>query len=332
MSVTATDFAHSGFDAWRSGAEISASKSTCRYRAWTSGLPASPWGTTRLAATLLLSSCAAGWRGYCWPTSAVTEIGSRTFAGQLRDLMRKNIEVADQRRFVTDMNCEFEAGIPKRVVRDGLGPVLLRTTSRYRCQTPAIRRRLFTAIRPDDRSAWTSRRPKTGRRKLRRLACPGAFFRIPTTTSESAVWTATTRCFASRTPSSRPSVTDGSPLGMRGFAEIVAAATPYTDGANLMARLLRSVRALHSENLHQDDATLLLFRPTGVRLRLRDQGMAPFRLLFPGLGRIPRRRPASAASRLKMMSCDKEEDCKGLLRRVFEPIVEYLFQLLPLDE
>ncbi len=57
-----------------------------------------------------ISSCAAG-RLARILLADVSGHGERVahIAGQLRDLMRKNIEVANHRRFVADMNREFEA-------------------------------------------------------------------------------------------------------------------------------------------------------------------------------------------------------------------------------
>jgi hypothetical protein len=73
---------------------------------------------------------------------------------------------------------------------------------------------------------------------------------------------------------------DGSFLGTEGLLELVTAASPFNDGADLMSRLIHSVRALDPQNLNQDDSTLVLFRTTGVRFHFRDQLLAPFRYLF----------------------------------------------------
>ena len=228
-----------------------------------------------------ISSCAAG-RLARILLADVSGHGERVahVAGQLRDLMRKNIEVADHRRFVADMNCEFEAGSQSGLFATALvlsffAPTRSLSVSNAGHPPPLVYRHSTGRWEYLDQSAAEGRSPQAPPTGLPWGIFPHTDYheRKCRLHRDDAVL-----CFTDAFIEARR--TDGSPLGTRGFAELVAAATPYTDGADLMARLLRSVRALHSENLRQDDATLVLFRATGVRLRLRDQWLAPFRLLF----------------------------------------------------
>ncbi len=236
-----------------------------------------------------ISSCAAG-RLARILLADVSGHGERVanVAGQLRDLMRKNIEVADHRRFVADMNREFAAGSQSGLFATALvlsffAPTRSLSVSNAGHPPPLFYRHSIGRWEHLDQSADEHRLPRappTGlpwgifsdtdyRERKQRLDRGDAVL-----------------CFTDAFVEAQRS--DGSPLEMRGFTELVAAATPYTDGADLIARVLRSVRALHPENLHQDDATLVLFRATGERLRLRDQWMAPFRMLFSRISDVSR--------------------------------------------
>ena len=194
--------------------------------------------------------------------------------------MRKNIEVADQRRFVADMNHQFEAGsqsgtFATALVLSFFAPTRSLSVSNAGHPPPLIYRHLTGRWEYLDRSAAEDRSPQAPPTGLPWGIFPHTNYheRKCRLDRDDAVL-----CFTDAFIEAQRA--DGSPLEMQGFAELVAAATPYTDGADLMARLLRSVRALHPENLHQDDATLVLFCATGERFRLRDQWMAPFRMLF----------------------------------------------------
>ena len=57
------------------------------------------------------------------------------------------------------------------------------------------------------------------------------------------------------------------------------ASTQYTDEQAFISSVVEAIRALNPGNLSQDDATILLFRANGTRTSIRDNLLAPFRLL-----------------------------------------------------
>ena len=72
--------------------------------------------------------------------------------------------------------------------------------------------------------------------------------------------------------------TDGEFLGIQGVLQIVASIRD-TGERSFLSSLVNAIQALHPGNLSQDDATLVLFCASGTRTLLRDDLLAPFRLL-----------------------------------------------------
>jgi serine phosphatase RsbU (regulator of sigma subunit) len=201
-------------------------------------------------------------------------------AGQLRDLMRKNIEVADHRRLVIDMNRQFEAGtqagtFATAVVVSFFAPTRSLLVCNAGHPAPLVYRRLADRWEYLDRLAAEVQSPRTRYAGLPLGILPHSDYeqRKVRLDRGDAVLCYTDAFIEAQRP-------DGSFLGTEGLLELVAAASPFTDGADLMLRLIHLVRALDPQNLNQDDATLVLFRTTGVRFHLRDQLLAPFRYLF----------------------------------------------------
>jgi hypothetical protein len=69
---------------------------------------------------------------------------------------------------------------------------------------------------------------------------------------------------------------DGKSLGVDGMLQTVAS-IQHTDEQALISSLVAAIRALHPENLTQDDGTVVLFRATGTRTSIRDNLLVPFR-------------------------------------------------------
>ncbi len=71
---------------------------------------------------------------------------------------------------------------------------------------------------------------------------------------------------------------DQQPLGIPGIVELLnSRSRPHAD--QVIPELCESVRSLSDANLQDDDATLILGEFTSSRVRLRDNLLAPFRLL-----------------------------------------------------
>ena len=58
-----------------------------------------------------------------------------------------------------------------------------------------------------------------------------------------------------------------------------SAGTQDTDGRAFIAAVCGAVKALHPDNLTQDDATIVLFRANGTRTSIRNDLLAPLRFL-----------------------------------------------------
>jgi serine phosphatase RsbU (regulator of sigma subunit) len=71
---------------------------------------------------------------------------------------------------------------------------------------------------------------------------------------------------------------DGKILGIDGLLSLVSSMR-FTDAERLLSDVVESIQGLSAGNLEQDDATILMFRANGVRSSLRDNLLAPFRLM-----------------------------------------------------
>ena len=72
--------------------------------------------------------------------------------------------------------------------------------------------------------------------------------------------------------------TQGNLLGSEGLMRIVESLDP-SKPAEIIPRLLERLSLEHAGNLSQDDATALLFRADGSSVSLKNNLLAPFRLL-----------------------------------------------------
>jgi serine phosphatase RsbU (regulator of sigma subunit) len=73
---------------------------------------------------------------------------------------------------------------------------------------------------------------------------------------------------------------DGSQLGMAGLKEIVR----NLDSSKpelVIPNVLNALDSLHSANLDEDDLTVMLIEATGTKSTVKDNLLAPFRLLRP---------------------------------------------------
>ncbi len=70
----------------------------------------------------------------------------------------------------------------------------------------------------------------------------------------------------------------GELLGMKGLLAL-AQQQDVSDPSRLVTSLLDSIRQSHAENLDHDDVTVILFQATGTATTLRDNLLAPYRLV-----------------------------------------------------
>ncbi|MDA1185626.1 MAG: SpoIIE family protein phosphatase [Acidobacteria bacterium] len=75
----------------------------------------------------------------------------------------------------------------------------------------------------------------------------------------------------------------GEMLGPEGIRRL-AASTERTEPRQIIAEIVRRVTAMSGNNLTGDDVTILLLRPNGASVPMRDNLFAPFRYLSNLLG------------------------------------------------
>ncbi len=201
-------------------------------------------------------------------------------AEQLRDLMRKYIEVADHRRLVADMNHEFEGGAANGIFASSVViSFFAPTRSLLLCNaghpSPLVYRSSTGRWEYLERLAAEVRSPRAEPADLPLGMLPHTDYEQRKVRLEPGD---TVVCYTDAFSEARRA--DGSPLGTAGLLESVSAIPTFSDGTELATRIVGSLRTLHPENLNQDDSTLVVFRATGQRFRLRDQLTAPFRVAF----------------------------------------------------
>lgn len=225
-----------------------------------------------------LSSCASGriTRILLADVSGHGELVASTAAG-LRDLMRKNVNVISQRRFVAAMNQQFTAAsaagsFATAVVSSFFAP----TQSLSLCNAGHPNPLLFRAARRD----WTildlTNPPRDSANEISDLPL-GIVDQVGY--RELNVRLDKGDCVLCYSDAfSDACGTDGRPLGVEGVLQAVASMREAGEEA-FLSSLVDVIRALHPGNLSQDDATLVLFSANGTRTLLRDDLLAPFRLL-----------------------------------------------------
>lgn len=225
-----------------------------------------------------LSSCASGriTRILLADVSGHGELVAKTAAG-LRDLMRQNINVISQRRFVAAMNRQLSAtsgdgDFATAVASSFFAPTRSLSLCNAGHPAPLIFRaaqREWTALGlgdvPADSADNVTDLPlgvaaHTGYQQLTVYLDRGDMV----------------LCYTDAFTDARG--TDGKALGVDGVLQTVAS-IQETDEKTLVSSVFEAIRALNPRNLSQDDATILLFRANGTRTSFRDSLLAPFRLL-----------------------------------------------------
>ena len=222
-----------------------------------------------------LSSCASG-RITRMLLADVSGHGSAVagFATNLRDLMRKNVNVvkqarlveqinqqttslADQSRFATAMVCTFFAPTRSLQVSNAGHPAPFL----YRHQ----KKRWCPLAEADPESEAITNTPLG---VLSDAQYPTRHTQLD--------YGDMLLCFSDGLTESRDR--DGRLLGIQGVLDILRGIdNPQTD--SLISRLLQAVGSQYDENLMQDDLTVLLIEATPTKVRLADNVLAPYRLM-----------------------------------------------------
>ncbi len=225
-----------------------------------------------------LSSCASGriTRILLADVSGHGELVATTAAG-LRDLMRQNINVISQRRFVAAMNRQFsttsgDGDFATAIVSSFFAP----TKSLSLCNAGHPNPLIFRAAQRQWTTLGLSDIPMHSADNVTDLplgvADQTGYQQLSIRLDKGDIVLCYTDAF---TDALGP---DGKALGVDGILQTVAS-IQYTDEQAFISSVVEAIRALNPGNLSQDDATLVLFRANGTRTSIRDNLMAPFRLL-----------------------------------------------------
>jgi phosphoserine phosphatase RsbU/P len=223
-----------------------------------------------------LSSCASGriTRLLLADVSGHGEIVAKIAEG-LRDLMRQNVNVISQRRFVAAMNRQFAAtsngeDFATAIVSSFFAP----TRSLSLCNAGHPHPLIFR----DARQEWTTLVLSDVPMKS-----AGNATDLPLGIDDHTGYQKLTvrldkgdglLCYSDAFTDARGR--DGKALGVDGMLQTVAS-IPCKDAQAFISSAFETIRAMHPSNLSQDDATLMLLRANGTRSSLRDNLLAPFR-------------------------------------------------------
>ncbi len=225
-----------------------------------------------------LSSCASG-RITRILLADVSGHGERVadVAMGLRDLMRRNVNVINNRRFVEAMNQQFSAS-------NGSGRFATAVVHSYFAPTQSLS--LCNAGHPSPfiyraaRRAWTTLDLAANPEGV-----PDRPSDVPLGILEQVGYREVTtrleigdRVLSYTDAFIEARGANGDLLGTDGLLQIVNSISEVDLHAFLPA-LVDAMQALHRDNLSRDDATLILFCANGTRTLLRDDLLAPFRLL-----------------------------------------------------
>lgn len=199
-------------------------------------------------------------------------------AERLRGLMRRNVNTIGHRPFVSAMNRHFSvASDDSRFATAIISSYFASTRSLSLCNAghppPFIFRAAERSWSRLDASDWSVR------------DASGNVVDLPLgIVSDTSYSEYTTRlqagdmvlCYTDAFSESLGA--DGNMIGIEGLLSIVSSSRSSNE-EEFLSVVKESLRSLNPDNLQGDDATLLLFRSNGSRTTLRDNFLAPFRLL-----------------------------------------------------
>jgi len=225
-----------------------------------------------------LSSCASGriTRILLADVSGHGNQVAETAAG-LRELMRQNINVINQRRFVADMNSQFSAANSEgHFATAVVSSFFASTRSLSLCNAGHPSPLVYRAARREwnilDLTAHTTDSPESLTDLPFGVVDQVGYQELKLRLDKGDRVLCYTDAF------SEAQNTSGQILGVQGVLQVVASIQD-TDPRTCLSSVVDAIRAMHPGNLSQDDATLVLFRANGTRTLLRDNLLAPLRLL-----------------------------------------------------
>lgn len=222
------------------------------------------------------SSCASG-RITRLLLADVSGHGARaaSVAADLRDLMRQNINVIDQNRFVREMNRQFSEQPGRSKFATALVCTFFAPTRTLQfCNAGHPAPMLFRA----PQGTWASAE------ETATIEQAMGFADTPFGVSEAADYTLfdtklahgdMVLCVSDAFTESRDAA--GNLLGSDGLINIMRE-LDTSQPAEIIPRLVESIANQYEGNLSQDDATALLFRADGSNVSLKNNLLAPLRL------------------------------------------------------
>ncbi len=198
-------------------------------------------------------------------------------ADGLRDLMRQNVNVISQRRFVAAMNRQFSAvNSTGRFATVVVSSFFAPTHSLSLCNAGHPNPFLFRAAQRE----WTTLDLTTPQEDSSESVTD-----LPLGVVDQAGYQELKlhldkgdRVLCYTDAFSEAHGPDGELLGVQGVLQIVNSIRD-TGERSFLSSIVDAIGVLHPGNLSQDDATLVLFCANGSRTLLRDDVLAPFRLL-----------------------------------------------------
>ena len=194
-------------------------------------------------------------------------------ARNLRDLLRQNVNKIGQEKFVASMNKEFgklgeESGFATAVVATFFEPTKTLDISVAGHPHPVFYR--------SDRNKWVSLDPASGDAHFENMPLgvidettyPGRKVK----TREGDMFLLYSDAFIESLASN-----EGSFLGIEGLVQILNESN--TAPAEVIPFLREKIGSMAAGNLVEDDASLILGHFTDTKVRMRDNLLAPFRLL-----------------------------------------------------
>jgi sigma-B regulation protein RsbU (phosphoserine phosphatase) len=200
--------------------------------------------------------------------------GVSQLAGGLRNLMRRNVNVISQSRFVEAMNQQFgqlaeNGGFATAVLATFFSPQRTLTLSNAGHPLPLLLRH------GSDRWVPLAQGP----------ANPGTIANTPLGVVEAAEYSGLRTqlapgdkllCYSDALSEARDQTNNM--LGVDGLSEELNQLTDVAS-AELIPRLLKRIADRRPDNLTEDDVTVLLLQATGSQPSLKDNVLAPWRLL-----------------------------------------------------
>lgn len=224
----------------------------------------------------LLSSCASG-RITRMLLADICGIGTlyAEIAAELRDLMKRNVNAIQQKRIVREVSRRLSQAAKKGGYASLLISTYFAPSRSFRlCNTGHPPPLIYRA----KSGAWSTIKPDAPasaafcEEKLEDVVSLDEYQQVETTLNFGDM----VLCFSNSLTECRD--TDGNIVGLSGILQRVQELNA-DDPDHLSERLVEQLRSEHPENEHIDQATLMLCRASDTKVGLKDNVLAPFRLL-----------------------------------------------------